>query len=112
MTPPVVTSVLPNSLLQTLEFQVTVTPAPSVFNPAELGSLVNHALTSGGVPSEAASALITVVIDSAATPTMVSTDLPSKAAAAATISATKQKQLNQAQISALIQRLLRLFHLA
>ncbi|KAI4158477.1 MAG: hypothetical protein LQ342_007397 [Letrouitia transgressa] len=128
--PPVVISVPPNSLLQvlssiiapagtftapdrTLGVQVTITPAPSVLNPAELSDLEDHALTSSGVvPSKAATMLIPVVTGSAATPIMVSTNLPSKAAAAATTSATKQKQLDQAQISALIQWLLHLFHLA
>ena len=125
----VVVSAVPTSLLQALSsisiptrtatalspttsgILITVTPASSVLSPSELSSYVSEALTSGGLPSSAASALVPVIIGSAATSISIPTTLPSSAAAAATTSAIQRHRYDQATIAAFIEWLLQLLDL-
>ncbi|KAI4106909.1 MAG: hypothetical protein LQ345_007165 [Seirophora villosa] len=124
-TTPVVVSSLPSSLVQILstlgipnavqtapDVQITVTPPSTILNPTQLSSSVKNALTNGGVPTAAASALVPVIIGGFDTTMSVPSDLsPSAKAVLESAVMEKQREL-QASIDAFIQWLLHFLHLA
>ncbi|KAL8992440.1 MAG: hypothetical protein Q9169_007102 [Polycauliona sp. 2 TL-2023] len=123
-TTPLVVASLPSSLAQILSslsipaavtsapgVQITVGPVSTLLNPAELSSSVQNALTSGGIPSSAASALVPVILGSYDPSVIVPTMMPDKDAAAATLAADKMQRQHQASIEAFVQWLLHFFHL-
>ncbi|KAL9013867.1 MAG: hypothetical protein Q9173_001465 [Seirophora scorigena] len=92
--------------------QITVTPPSTILNPTQLSSSVKDALTNGGVPTAAASALVPVIIGSFDTTMSVPSDLsPSAKAVLESAVMEKQREL-QASIDAFIQWLLHFLHLA
>ena len=91
--------------------QITVGPVSTLLNPAQLSSSVQHALTSGGIPSSAASALVPVILGSYDSSVIVPTMIANSDAAAATLAAEKMQRQHQASIEAFVQWLLHFFHL-
>ena len=86
-------------------------PVSTLLNPAQLSSSVRNALTSGGIPSAAASALVPIIVDNYGTSMTVPTMIPNSDAAAATAAAHKIQREHQASIEAFVQWLLHFFHL-
>ncbi|KAI4095817.1 MAG: hypothetical protein LQ344_001371 [Seirophora lacunosa] len=94
------------------DVQITVTPPSTILNPTQLSSSVKNALTNGGVPTAAASALVPVIIGGFDTTMSVPSDLsPSAKAVLESAVMEKQREL-QASIDAFTQWLLHFLHLA
>ncbi|KAL8777693.1 MAG: hypothetical protein Q9203_002395 [Teloschistes exilis] len=103
---------LPTGVPSTTGVQITVTRASSILDPTQLSSSVRDALTSGGVPSADASALVSAIIGNFGTSVTIPSGIPS-GDSAAIMSAVQQEQRElQASIEAFIQWLLHFLHLA
>lgn len=123
-TTPIVVSHVPSSLAQVLSslslpaavasttgVQITVTPASSILDPTQLSSSIHDALTSGGVPSVDASALVSAIIGNFGTSIAIPTGIPSGDSAAIMSAVQKEQRELQASIEAFIQWLLHFLHL-
>ncbi|KAL8690531.1 MAG: hypothetical protein Q9218_004046 [Villophora microphyllina] len=99
------------AVASTTGVHITVTPASNVLNPTQLSSSVRDALTSGGIPSADASALVSAIIGNFATSITLPTGMPSGDAAAIMSAVQEEQRELQASIEAFIQWLLHFLHL-